>query len=181
MPKLTIYLPDQEPLKVGFEDQTEISVGRADDNDIVVVHDSISSHHAQLRLVGDQYHLVDLDSTNGTFLDGSPVSEAPLSPGSRITFGQVDADYGIEGQEMAASEGSEEAGDDFGGSSGSGFESTIHADIAEQSVMPADFKNLSPLPKVEKKDGASKIAMVLGIVGILAAAAVAAFAMMMKV
>lgn len=177
MPKLTIYLPDQEPLRIGFEDQAEVSVGRADDNDIVLTHDSISSHHAQLKLVGAQYHLVDLDSTNGTFLDGAPISEAPLSHGARVTFGQVEADY--EGDDEVEESGDE--GGDFGASSGSGFESTIHAEIAEQSVMPPGFKNLSPLPKVEKKDAASKVAMILGIVGIVAALAVAGFAMMMKV
>ncbi|MCB1066282.1 MAG: FHA domain-containing protein [Verrucomicrobiae bacterium] len=176
MPKLTIYLPDQEPLKVGFEDQAEVNVGRADDNDIVVVHDSISSHHAQLRLVGGQYHLVDLDSTNGTFLDGAPVTEIPLHHGSRITFGQVDADYATDEVEEEVASGD----DTFGDSTGSGFESSIHAAIAQQSVRPADFRNLSPLPKVEKKNTVSQIAMILGIVGLLAALAVAGFALMMK-
>ncbi len=177
MPKLTIYLPDQEPLKVGFEDQIEVNIGRADDNDIVVVHDSISSHHAQLRLVGAHYHLVDLDSTNGTFLDGAPVSESPLHSGNRITFGQVEADY-----ETEESDGADENADDgFAESTGSGFESTIHAAIAEQSVKPAGFRNLSPLPKVVKKETASQIAMVMGVVGLLAALAVVGFAMMMKV
>ncbi len=180
MPKLTIYLPDQEPLRIGFEDQTEISVGRADDNDIVVIHDSISSHHAQLRLVGDHFQLVDLDSTNGTFLDGAPISEAVLHAGARITFGQVEADYDDETE--AGAETHSEAGDDsFGaGAGGSGFESTIHAEIAAQSVRPPDFTNLSPLPKVERKDAASKIAMALGVVGLVAAIAIAGFAAMMK-
>lgn len=179
MPKLTIYLPDQEPLKIGFEDQTEVNVGRADDNDIVLIHDSISSHHAQLRLVGDQYQLVDLDSTNGTFLDGAPVSEAPLHGGARITFGQVEADYD---NETESAEGDEAGGDDgfSAGSGGSGFENTIHAEVAQQSTRPDDFKNLSPLPKVEKKDAAAKIAMALGVVGLVAAIAIVGFAAMMK-
>lgn len=180
MPKLTIYLPDQEPLKISFDGQPEISIGRADDNDVVAIHDSISSHHAQLRLVGDQYHLVDLDSTNGTFLDGAPTSEAPLGHGSRITFGQVEADYELDEVEEADAGGAEEEVA-ASSSGGSGFESTIHADIADQSVRPADFKNLSPLPKVEKTDAASKIAMILGVVGLIAALAVAGLAMMMKV
>ena len=102
MPKITIYLPDQEPLKVSFEDQVEVSIGRADDNDIVAVHDSISSHHAALRLVGTQYHLVDLDSTNGTFHDGSPVTELPLEHGMRVLLGQVETDYETEEAAPAA-------------------------------------------------------------------------------
>ena len=96
MPKITIYVPDEEPLKIGFDDQIEVNVGRSDDNDIVINHDSISSHHAQLKLHGDRYHLVDLDSTNGTFVDGEVASNVPLHDGIKVMFGQVEADYECE-------------------------------------------------------------------------------------
>jgi len=180
MPKLTIYLPDQEPMKVGFEDQVEVNIGRSPDNDIVVPHESMSGHHAQLKLVGERYVLVDLDSTNGTFLDGAPISQTALHNGARITFGRVEADY--ECPEYAADEPMmDDGGSDFGeGTGGSGFESTIHATIAAQSLRPANFKNLSPVERVEKKDGFAKVAMLLGVVGLLAAAAIAAFAHMME-
>lgn len=178
MPKLTIHLPDQEPLKVGFEDQIEVAIGRAADNDIVVPHDSMSGHHAQFKLAGDQYLLVDLDSTNGTFLDGAPVSQTALYNGARITFGRVEADY--ECEEAAGADEEEVAGDDFGSSSGSGYETSIHAAIAAQSLRPANFKNLSPVERVEKKDGFAKVAMLIGIVGILAAAGLAGLAYLMK-
>lgn len=178
MPKLTIHLPGQEPLKIGFDDQVEISLGRADDNDIVLQHESISSHHAQLRLVGGAYHLLDLGSTNGTFLEGEPVTEAPLAHGASITFGQVPADYeAAEEEEAHAPEGD----DGFASSGGSGFESAVHGAVAEHSVLPANFRNLSPLPQAEKKDVFAQAAMALGIVGILAAAALVGFAMMMQI
>ena len=177
MPKLTIYLPDQEPLRVGFDDQIEVNIGRATDNDIVVSHDSMSGHHAQLKLAGDQYILIDLDSTNGTFLDGAPISQTALYNGARITFGRVEADYECEEAEEGVADSSDDA---FASSGGSGFESTIHATIASQSVRPANFKNLSPIEKVEKKDTFSKVAMLIGILGLLGSIAVAAFAFMMK-
>jgi hypothetical protein len=182
MPKLTIYLPDREPMKVGFEDQVEVNIGRANDNDISVPHESMSGHHAQLKLVGDHYVLVDLDSTNGTFLDGAPISQVPLHNGARITFGRVEADFECPEMEGAASDEADAFGGDFGGgdSGGSGYESSIHATIAAQSLRPAGFKNLSPVDRVEKKDGFAKVAMLVGIVGLLGAAAVAAFAHMMK-
>lgn len=180
MPKITIHLPEQEPLKIGFEDQVEVTIGRADDNDIVAVHDSISSHHAALRLVDSQYILVDLESTNGTFYDGAPVTELPLEHGMRVLLGQVEADYEAD-EAPATEEPTSEGESEFASSGGSGFESSIHATLADQSVRPADFNNLSPLPKVEKSDGASKVAMLIGVVGIVAAGAMVAFAFMMKV
>jgi pSer/pThr/pTyr-binding forkhead associated (FHA) protein len=179
MPKLTIYLPNEEPLRMGFEDQIEVNIGRASDNDIVITHESMSGHHAQLKLTGDQYVLIDLDSTNGTFLDGAPISQAALHNGARITFGRVEADYECED---AGETGEAEVEDDaFSSSGGSGYETSIHAAIAAQSLRPANFRNMSPVEKVEKKDGFSKVAMLLGIVGLLASLAMAGFAYMMKI
>jgi pSer/pThr/pTyr-binding forkhead associated (FHA) protein len=177
MPKITIYVPDKDPFKIGFDDQIEVNVGRADDNDIVIDHDSISSHHAQLKLHGDQYHLVDLDSTNGTFVDGGEASNVPLHDGVKITFGTVEAEYEATEEEAA---GEEEAEFDTE-SEGSGFENTIHAEIAAESAAPASFKNLSPIEKPEKKDVFSQIAMVACIVALATAAAVVAFGAIMKI
>ena len=177
MPKITIHLPDSEPMKFGFEDQIEVNVGRADDNDIIINHDSISGHHAQLKLQGDRYYLIDLESTNGTFLDGGLANNVPLHNGAVIVFGQVNADYECEEAEEALAGTDEFAG----GGQGSGFESSIHAEIAEQSALPASFKNLSPIKKVEKKDVLSKVAMIACIIGIAAAGAIVAFATLMKV
>ncbi|MCB1237231.1 MAG: FHA domain-containing protein [Verrucomicrobiae bacterium] len=181
MPKITIHIPGEQPQKYGLEDQIEVSVGRADDNDIIITHDSISGHHAQLKMAGDGFVLVDLDSTNGTFLDGAPVSEAPLHHGARVTFGQVEAEYEAEEEYAAGYEEAPAEDDGFGAASGgSGFESTIHAEIPDRSVLPAGFRNLSPFQKPEKKDVLAQIAVAAGIVAILAVAAAAGFAHMMK-
>jgi hypothetical protein len=175
MPKITIHLPDQEPQKYSFDDQIEVNIGRSDDNDIMILHESLSGHHAQLKLVGDNYHLVDMDSTNGTFVDGEAAGDVPLHNGAQIIFGQVPADYECEEIEEPADDGP-----GFEPSGGSGFEHIIHAEVAEQSVMPGDFRNLSPIPKAEEKQTFANISMALGIIGILAAAAVAGFALMMR-
>jgi len=181
MPKITIYVPDQEPLRIGFEDQIEVSIGRTEDNDIVIEHDSISSHHAQLKLHGDLYHLIDLESTNGSFVDGDVADNVPLHHGAKITFGQVDADYEVDEEAAAEGEVEAEAGEFASEGEGSGFENTIHAEIADSSALPPTFKNLSPIEKIEKKDLFSQLAMVAGVVAILAAVAVVVFATMMKI
>src|SRR5437764_15112576 len=70
-----------------------ITIGRGPDNTIVVNDPSISTHHAQLLLEGDTYRLKDLDSTNGTRLNGKPVTETVLRFDDRIRFGAAETRY----------------------------------------------------------------------------------------
>src|SRR5689334_302493 len=70
-----------------------ITIGRGADNTIVVNDPSISTHHAQLLLEGNTYRLKDLDSTNGTRVNGKPVTETVLRFDDRIRFGAAEARY----------------------------------------------------------------------------------------
>ena len=67
-----------------------VNIGRADYNDIALPDPSVSASHAKLQLREGVWMLADLCSTNGTRVDGDPVTgETPLSPGSTVTFGEV--------------------------------------------------------------------------------------------
>jgi pSer/pThr/pTyr-binding forkhead associated (FHA) protein len=67
-----------------------INVGRADYNDLVFSEESVSASHAKLQRREEVWVLTDLDSTNGTFVDGERVrGEVPLMPGSTVRFGDV--------------------------------------------------------------------------------------------
>jgi pSer/pThr/pTyr-binding forkhead associated (FHA) protein len=67
-----------------------VNIGRADYNDIVVPDPSVSTSHAKLQRREGVWMLVDLDSTNGTFVDDERVrGEAPLAPGATVRFGDV--------------------------------------------------------------------------------------------
>ncbi len=67
-----------------------VNIGRADYNDLVVPDPSVSTSHAKLQRREGVWVLVDLDSTNGTFVDGEQVKgEAPLAPGAAVRFGDV--------------------------------------------------------------------------------------------
>lgn len=73
------------PIKVPI-----VNVGRADYNDIVLPDDSVSTTHAKIQRREGIWMLVDLDSTNGTMVDGERVSgEVPLAPGALVRVGQV--------------------------------------------------------------------------------------------
>ncbi len=68
----------------------EISLGRGTENDLVVPHASVSRAHARIQHRNGMYQLVDLNSTNGTFLNDQPVhGSVPLDPGSEVRLGEV--------------------------------------------------------------------------------------------
>ena len=67
-----------------------VNIGRADYNDLVVPDPSVSTSHAKLQRREGVWVLVDLDSTNGTFVDGEQVKgDAPLVPGATVRLGDV--------------------------------------------------------------------------------------------
>jgi pSer/pThr/pTyr-binding forkhead associated (FHA) protein len=67
-----------------------VNIGRADYNDIVFPDESVSTTHAKLQRREGVWVLVDLDSTNGTFVDGDQIKgEIPLAPGATVRFGEI--------------------------------------------------------------------------------------------
>jgi hypothetical protein len=66
-------------------------VGRAPASDLVLDDPSVSRFHARLEVRGRRIDVRDLDSTNGTRLNGYPVNYAPVEAGDTITFGGIEA------------------------------------------------------------------------------------------
>lgn len=67
-----------------------VNIGRADYNDLVLPDESVSTTHAKLQRREGVWVLVDLDSTNGTFIDGDQIKgEVPLAPGATVRFGEI--------------------------------------------------------------------------------------------
>jgi membrane-bound lytic murein transglycosylase D len=69
-------------------DRETIRFGRKADNDIVFPESVVSSYHAEIRCRGNSYILVDLDSTNGTFLNGKQVQKDTLQEGDQVELGR---------------------------------------------------------------------------------------------
>lgn len=63
------------------------TIGRRPNNDLTLKDEKASSNHAEIVREGDAWVLRDLDSRNGTFLDGRKVSELGLSPGDVFKIG----------------------------------------------------------------------------------------------
>lgn len=67
--------------------QEPLTIGRATESGLVIRDDYTSTHHARLMLMNDSWVIQDLDSTNGTFLDGTRVlvpTHVPLNTPVKI-------------------------------------------------------------------------------------------------
>lgn len=137
--------PNDEPERLVDLLDERVTLGRVVDNQIALEDASISSHHAEFILQGESYLLKDLGSTNGTFVNGEPITESLLRPGDEIRFGNVSAVY----EPMA--EGASLPLPDTTSSSST--------EAALVSARPIDFVNSSPFPKtVVQKDLAGMVA-----------------------
>src|SRR3974390_2411377 len=73
------------------------TVGRVEDNVFQIAESSVSSHHCEILLRGNDVVVHDLNSTNGTFINGEKVSESPLKPGQILRLGQIEMRLALQG------------------------------------------------------------------------------------
>ena len=98
MPKLVVL--SQGLAGLSYELKTDkITVGRVEDNSFQVSDPSVSSHHCEILLKGTEVIVRDLNSTNGTFINGKEVKgEASIPAGQVLRLGQIEIRVeGIEG------------------------------------------------------------------------------------
>jgi pSer/pThr/pTyr-binding forkhead associated (FHA) protein len=72
----------------------KVVLGRSKDCGVRVEDANVSRRHAELRREGSDWWLVDLESTNGTELNGRRVSRSKLSDGDTITLGEAKLIFG---------------------------------------------------------------------------------------
>ncbi len=73
--------------------QGDMNIGRAPDNQLVLNDQTVSSHHLLIRLYGDSYLLMDLNSTSGTYVNGNRVTQHTLRANDVIHIGNTDIRY----------------------------------------------------------------------------------------
>jgi len=66
------------------------TIGRHEDNAFQIPDGSVSGHHGEVIQRGNDIVIVDLGSTNGTFINGEQITEAVLKPGQTVRFGSID-------------------------------------------------------------------------------------------
>ena len=68
---------------------TQVVLGRSSACDVVIDADTVSRHHATLRLQDGRWRVFDLDSLNGTHVNGVCVERAYIEAGDRLQLGEV--------------------------------------------------------------------------------------------
>ena len=92
--------PEAPPaiLRVGAAEHSlehgRLVIGRSRECDIRLTDPNVSRKHAEVRREGPNFYVVDLDSTNGTEVNGRRVDRAKVTDGDRIRIGGTDVVFG---------------------------------------------------------------------------------------
>lgn len=147
-----------------------MSLGRADDNMLVIADDSVSSRHGEVTFDGSSWTLADLGSTNGTKVGGARVESLALASGTSFQLGNVECVFLGDGEETASS--SEEAPPAFSAPS----RTTSTAAASGYGSMAYDRSLRRGFgPKKKEKSSGGGITL-LGVLALLACGAAVYFA-----
>ena len=92
MPKMIVSI-DGVVIKEVQLTKDRTSLGRRPYNDIVIDNLAVSGEHAVLQMAGNDVHLEDLNSTNGTYLNGKAVKKQLLQNGDTVEIGKYRIKY----------------------------------------------------------------------------------------
>lgn len=70
--------------------RTKTGMGRWSENEIMLNDSNISRQHAEIKYYNGAYYLCDLNSTNGTYLNGEKVRQEIIAPGDKIVLGRTE-------------------------------------------------------------------------------------------
>lgn len=87
MPEIIVKLGERVIHRYFFDKDT-LSVGRARENDIVIENLSVSRNHVRIKRQDNQYILTDLNSANGTLVNGVRVTKTELFHNDQVTVGK---------------------------------------------------------------------------------------------
>jgi hypothetical protein len=139
----------------------EVTMGRVEDNTIQIEHASVSGHHAALKLDALDYIIKDLESTNGTRINGERITQQKLRRNDILRLGNIellyDSEHAPPGQPMPTP--------------------SARVNLAECAThgRPLDFLNASPVVKRLRGTVPRLWKLGLTVLGILAVAGIAYF------
>ena len=132
MPRLVAQSPEFSGQVFPLEGE-ELTVGRLSDNTIQLQHASVSGHHGVLQLRDLDYLIKDLDSTNGTRVNGERIVEHKLRRNDMLRLGNIellyDSEHSPPGQPMPTPA------------------DRVNLSECQTSGRPPGFSNAAPVPK----------------------------------
>lgn len=139
-------------------DREEVFIGRNTHNTITVDDAAVSGRHCSITRDGHKYTLVDLGSTNGTRLNGAPVTKALLRPKDIIQVGAVELMFDGQNVETDATPSC----------------TTTRVEVMSEPVaVPETFKTASPFGS--RKDSRKPWVIVTAVLGVLVVVALVFF------
>ncbi len=88
-----VGLTDPYKGQVFIIEKEDFLIGRTNSCDLVMNHSTISGRHARIQKFGDHYEIVDLQSTNGTFLNGLRIERKHLRSEDKVKFDQFEFQF----------------------------------------------------------------------------------------
>lgn len=172
MPNLLISLADGTQVPVDLLNE-ETFIGRLPENDIAIDDESLSGRHARFVLKDGTCELHDLQSTNGTFVNGTQIEGALLSHGDQVQFGSLLAEF--QSFETAADSANPAPGVQSADEPAQlvGGNEPAAAPGPMQSRRPANFATISPLKRAPANNNSTIPLIAAGVIGFVAVAAAA--------
>jgi predicted component of type VI protein secretion system len=140
----------------------EMTVGRLEDNQIQIEHASVSGHHAVLTLDEQDYTLKDLDSTNGSRVNGEKITSQKLRRNDIVRLGNIellyDSEHAPPGQPMPS------------------LSERVNLAECVTKGHPTEFANASPIKKKIRGAQKTKWPLVFACLTIFALAGLGYFA-----
>lgn len=138
-------------------EEGEITIGRKTDNVILLDNPTVSSHHCVLTLAGSSCTLQDLDSTNGTRLNGRSVKNGPADLHHKDVLQLGDIEFIVDAPELSSAPAARYTDAD--------------AEVTTDAMAaPQDFNTISPFgaPQRERKGVWYFLLIAVGILALLA-------------
>jgi len=133
--RLVLTLPDGDALDIPLE-RERTTIGRRPDNDVCLPYPAVSGEHAAVVTILDDSFLEDLNSTNGTLVNGRAVAKHFLRDGDVIDIGRQVLVYRGESRSSAPA----------GGDESIGIRSPRHPDARQRTGVAPPVSPLSPEP-----------------------------------
>jgi hypothetical protein len=160
MPKLHILSGVLEGKAYDLVEE-RITLGRAMDNMIRLEDGTVSHHHATMVLDGTDYRLRDLNSTNGTRVNGMRVVETRLNHGDQVRLGSVEMRYEADTKKASQPLPPSQTGVNLN-------------EVGQASAPPPTFTSVSPFGRKKKGGPGLWLWIVIGL-GVAAIGLLVAF------
>ena len=96
--RVAIAAPGAEAERIPEFSKPEITIGRMPSNDVVLPEAGVSSTHARVLVTGNTLTILDLDSTNGTFVNEEPLrGPRVIHEGDEVQIGEFLLHFSLQG------------------------------------------------------------------------------------